>query len=414
MRDSRIFVVLSIIILIQSFISGFFWPILLKILITLHLDQNTVSNLTRLEGNVMFSIYFVCLLCPAYLILSPIIGAYSDEHGRKKSLYKIMLAPILGYSLIWYSIQLNSLWLILGSLLLFSMSKLYLPLIMAMITDISAGKKRAWFFGILHLMMFTIFLSTQFANTLLQNLNEPLNIFIRRALVLLIIFEVINFSIAAFILPETRKNIQDPKQLTAQLMISRILKIFTEKKVFGFFGWLFCLSFFWSLYSQLSYNIFTKKFHFNYHQLSLFMIYNFFIVAAGIIFVYPHVIKKMTLRFIVSVFGFLIIGFIGCGIFPSLTGQLLFIIPLAGGIIVLLPLLLTLISNRLDSSQQGLMMGIMAPSTTIAYVLSGFISIKLIHYSTSSILALATGGIFMFFLLVVSGKKLFSGENFNE
>ncbi len=413
MRNSQTFIVLSIIMLMQSLISGFFGPVLLQIMINLHLDQDLVSVLTRLDGSALFNICFICLLCPAYLILAPIVGAYSDKYGRKKYLCGTMIASILGYALIWCSIRWGSIWLLSGSLFLFSLSKIYLPLIMAVITDISIGEKRAWRFGIFHLIMFFMFFSAQFGHILLKKHYEPLDIFINKSLIILIIGEVINFSIAAFILPETRKTIPNSKQLTAHFLLSRVLKIFSMEKIPLFFIWILCISFFWSLYSQLSYNILKTVFHFDYYKISLSMIYNFVIITTAILCVFSFYIKKMSYHFTKTIIYFLIMGFIGSGLFPSSIGQLVFIIPLAGGMIIFATSVITLISKKTDDSDQGLLMGIIAPSVIVMYILSGIVAVKFSNYPVSySQYAIVACGIFLMGLFLYSGKKLFLKEKF--
>jgi MFS family permease len=414
MSTSSALPILSIITLIQCTISGVFGPILLQILISAHLDADVISHITKSFGNSMFSVVLVYLLCPAYLFLAPIAGAYSDQWGRKQLLCITITASILGYGLIWFSLSCGNECLFLLGLFFFSASKIYLPTAMTVLSDIKKDKKNeiSIAFGLMYLILLIIIFAAQYGYYLLRHHYEDISFFTEKILLILVLLEIFNLILAIVALPETLNKKPGLKRPLVPRILSQIANLFENKKLPKLFGLLLFVSFFWSLYFQSIYQVLNKKFDFTNGQTEMFIFYHLTLMLIGVTLLYRYFIKRVNYRRIVTIFRVTAIGFIGCGLFPSLLfAQLFFIIPLALGSIIIGPLLCSFIAKEWDHSQLGLLMGIIAPALTITWILSGILPIEFEgKLTTFSMLSLILGGIILLFLIRAFGKKLFIGE----
>lgn len=403
---------LSLITLVQCTISGVFGPILLQILINAHLDPDVLSHLGKSFGNSMLSVVLVYLLCPAYLFLAPIVCAYTDGDGRKPFFCASILAAMLGYALIWFSLGWASEPLFLFGLFFFSASKIYLPIAMSIVTDLNKNKKRELAFGFIYLILLTIIISSQYGYYLLKECDDNIYYFIEKILIILMVIETLNLALAVFIFPETHKKKSSLKHPLISRIMIQLTSIFENKKMPRLFFLLLLTSFLWSLYFQTIYNILIKNFDLTPHQSNKFILYQLCLMGLGVFIFYRFLLDKITYSRIMLILNTMALGFIGCGLFAfSLIGQIIFVIPLALGAIIAGPILSALISREWDRSQYGLLMGIIAPALTVTWILSGVIPIEYDgEYGAFSMLGITFGGTLILLLVKLWGRKLFLGE----
>lgn len=412
MRPANTLRLLSVMTLVQCTISGIFGPILLQILINVHLDPDVISHLGKYFGNGMFSVVLVYLLCPAFLFLAPLVGAYTDEWGRKKFLCAAIFASILGYALIWFSLGWANESLFLFGLFFFSASKTYLPIAMSAMSDLSTAKKKEFSFGLIYLIMLMIIFASQYGYYVLEDHYDDIYLNMEKILVFLMIFEGLNLALAVFIFSESLRKKTPVKHPLVTRILFQVERTFKHKKIPALFGLLLCTSFFWSFYFQIIYETLTKKFGLSDAQSDQFILYYLTVMFLGALLLYRYFIKSITYHRTLSIFGLTSIGFIGCGLFSSsLVGQIIFVVPLAIGSIIIGPLLCSLISREWDKTQQGLLMGIIAPALVTTWIFSGIVSIALQdEFSRFAMPSLAVGGTIILGLVGTVGKKLFAGE----
>jgi len=116
-------------------------------------DTAFFSPSTSIEMREVFLGVAIFLYPFGRFLSSPILGALSDYFGRRPILILSLLCTTLVFALLGYAVKINSLWLILITLLLGGLTEATLTIAQGIVADISSGPTRSRLFGYLYLSM---------------------------------------------------------------------------------------------------------------------------------------------------------------------------------------------------------------------------------------------------------------------
>lgn len=402
MKLSQTFILLSIILLIESVVSGLFLPTVMHLMQLINQHHSKMPQIDNAIQDVLFGSGFIILLSPMYLFFSPIIGISADQWGRKRFLTLAVICAIIGYSGILTGIYTHSLMVILIGLLIFSISNTDLPLIMSITTDITLPSNRSSYFIVIQGLSLVLIIAGQIGDNILQtpwaaSVNAPVLI-----LGLLIALELLNL-ILVRCLPETLIQKSSSPKITTEEILNRFIHLFTTPGIKSLLLYLISIYFVWGLYSQHNERYMTQVLHWNSLQVSHCFIYQNSTMLMSLLAVYV-LMKRFDLhRLLLTGIFITSIGFIGSCCFQHSLNYILFVLPFNFGLFLVIISCWTLLSHK-GKNQQGLLMSIIALFWAIAWMLSGIYATHLSEHGINLPLHIAAiGGITL--LLGVMGYE---------
>lgn len=122
-----------------------FTPLFLESRYTLLPETYSFSTRTILLGSALFLYPF------GQFLSSPILGALSDHHGRKKILFYSLLATTCCYIVVATAIMTSQLTLLMVALFLMGLSEGNVTIAQSAIADVTRGDERTRYFGYIYL-----------------------------------------------------------------------------------------------------------------------------------------------------------------------------------------------------------------------------------------------------------------------
>ncbi len=381
MNRPKIFILLLIILSIESINSGLFLPLLEKIISSLTLNQGILEDSGNSTADILLNSGFVTILSPAFLIFAPIIGYYSDIYGRKKLLLLAIASAAIGYALIFLGVKTNNITIMIIGFIILSLSNIDLPIILALTTDISTSNNRSWYFALCFATTLLLQIAGQLGDKILQTPMISSTVQNINSLWLLVALELFNFILAIICLPETNHNHQSNPKVNLEIVLSTILQLFSFKNFRVLLVNLFIFYFVWGLYNESIFSYLTTKLSWSSNQATYFSWLEIGTILLVMLSVYQFLLKKYSHHLLLQI-GVIMtsIGFICCAIFHTSLGQIIFIIPASIGISLAIPLFWSLLSFESDPTKQGLAMAFISISWVIAWMSSGFVNKILISY----------------------------------
>jgi MFS family permease len=372
MQTLKTFSTLFLLLLINAVVSGLFTPLSMEILIKeAHLFAID-EQLGRAAIDIMYGTGLTVALSSAYFFCSPILGLYSDIYGRKKIFKSYLICAFFAYSIIWVGLQIHSITIILFGALLQGISMGILPLVQAATADISHRDKRSFYFGMLNIYMVGFVLATQLGSYLLTLNADHTKQIITFMLIAMSLLQIMSFFIVIRYLPETLKTpVQRPTVISYNIILANLAALFSQRYTRWILFLLLLFQFAWGIYFEDMFTYLTREIHFSALNVSLFISYTVIIIAISLLCFYPMLTRKMSLTgALILNFSICCIGLLGCGLFTSVMGQWISIIPFALGVAMLNPVLWTLLLNTANAPHYGLLMGIASPLCAATWLFS--------------------------------------------
>lgn len=383
MSNRRIFLLLLAILLINFGAYGLITPFITTFLMS---DGNFVipdSHIGEIAEYAIFGSTMALALSPAYILLGPLLGAYSDIIGRKRALTPCQYLFLFAYFILVLSLALKWLLFILLGALLLSLSLTMFPIIHAVVADICKPEQRAYYYILHPLSLVPMMLMAQVSGYIVEKnmLSSNNKIKFLGMIILGAVFASLQLIEC---LPETKKPSQvESKPVLSHHLFNGLAAILTNSQARVSLLLLVTTKFALGLYTQQIFYYVVNQFHYSYGQASLLMVQICIaiVVSICIYFVLLRLVKLQSLA--LSCFCCMGVGMVGCCFAAKGFSYNLFLLLLVFGSAAGLPVLWTLLANSLEQEYQGLMMGIAWPACAIAWSVSGIVTEFANYYSNA-------------------------------
>ncbi len=166
---------------------GLIFPILPSLL----RDVGHTTEVATLLG-LMLALYSAC-----QFLFSPILGVLSDRFGRRPVLLVSLAGAAIDYLIMAFAPEL---WMLVAGRAISGITSANMAVATAYITDISSEQERARRFGLFHAMFGIGFLIGPVLGGILGDL------WVRAPFIAAALLNTVNFSLALFVLPESRRG----------------------------------------------------------------------------------------------------------------------------------------------------------------------------------------------------------------
>ncbi len=391
MQPKKIFLILFFIILIGAIICGLFVPIAMDVFAMGPHPFLPDEEATRATTDIMFGTGLVMVFSSAYFICSPLLGLYSDIHGRSKVFKIYFYCALFSYIFILLGINIKSIDIILFGTVLQSISCGILPIIQAATADIASGKKRVIYFGMINAAMGFLILAAEFCNYLLRldptHTNHQVNII----LLMMTVLSAIGLMLTILFVPETKKKqiVLNPV-INSAVILRNLSKVFYKTETRWLLFLLALFQFSWGLYFQDIYVYLIKIANMSSTNASLFISFTIIVFIVTLFFLFPLLIKYFaTQKLLIFSFILCYIGMLGINWVNVSYISWLLIIPFAVGVAMINPILWGQLSTSVNHTQYGFLMGIIGALWAFTWALSDLVGDKLNDYYFSLPLVIA-------------------------
>jgi MFS family permease len=387
------------------FLNSFGYFLIIPVLSNLILDPHhslISSHLTQTLGDYLFSVVLGAGSL-ASLCCGPILGRWSDYIGRRKVLIFCTLLTIISFILPILSMLTANLTLFILGNVINGISSNNQPIAQAAISDLTQKRqKKAMRFSIDTCVITAAMTLGPIAGSYLSDPSiisffGPTTPFIAAGLLTLI-----SLFLLLCIFPETNLHTVGQAEASRNRLnwqaFTDVIKLnpSIQRLLLAFF----LAQTAWAQFYQYIYLYLPVNLQFSERQLSVFTAMTGFWISIGLIIIYPLYIRLFSLRTGTSLC-FLVcclsLGWIG--FFPSANMIWWLLIPLAIGIGMYFPSLLTLFSDYAQVQQQGWIMAICSALLGLSWLLTGFTAIALSHIQAQ--LPLITAALLLFIAFVI-------------
>jgi DHA1 family tetracycline resistance protein-like MFS transporter len=340
----------------------------------------------------------------AQFFSSPIVGALSDQKGRKPLLIKTLLIIIVGYLLCALGVFSESLLLLLVGRVIVGVGTGNAAVVFAAIADISRPEEKAKQFGLAGMASGIGFTVGPFLGGALSSWSFA------TPFLFSIVFSLINLTLLIFWFAEThhvRRNVQ----LSLSLGLKNIKKAFQIPALRALFLTFFFFCAGWSFYWEFIPVTWIQEYHLNPSQVGNFYAYGaaFYAVSSGLL-IRPIVSRFKPLPVLFIALILLIVAIVPL-LFFSNVALFWWYIPIQQFLASLVfPTGTTIISNSVGEDSQGEIMGILQSVDSFAFASSPLIAGAFVGLSFQA--PIVVSGAFMLLaclvLLCSYRRKLFS------
>ncbi len=332
------------------------------------------------------------VLYPLFMFFgASFLGDLSDIYGRKKVLIFSMIGIFISFLLMSFGIYTHAISIFLIGRALSGLMAGSQPLCMAAIADLSTPQTKAWNMSLVTLtncigLIFGPFIGGVFTSTyFLKIVGFPFPFLLAAFLALVGLFLLIFLFQETFYADSKKKVlITRPITLFIDAMKSNQVRFLVLVVLLQMLGFM--------LYYQTIGVYFRELFNYSSSKLGYFYGFMGLFFALGVLVVIPYLLKRWKIDTIAA-FGFLLCGlFALVSVFYKNEVYLwLSVIPFAVGNATGFTAIATLFSNSTDSKNQGWIMGVLAATVAISYVISGFSTNLLPYLGSRGVITL--GGI---------------------
>ncbi|WP_375450998.1 Tet(A)/Tet(B)/Tet(C) family tetracycline efflux MFS transporter [uncultured Devosia sp.] len=184
---NKALVVILAAVTLDSIGIGLIFPILPALL----RDVGHLSEVATLLG-IMLALYSAC-----QFLFSPILGVLSDRYGRRPVLLVSLAGAAIDYLVMAFAPEL---WMLVLGRAISGITSANMAVATAYITDISSEEERAQRFGLFHAMFGIGFIIGPVLGGMLGD------IWVRAPFIAAAVLNGVNFALALFVLPESRKG----------------------------------------------------------------------------------------------------------------------------------------------------------------------------------------------------------------
>lgn len=326
--------------------------------------------------------------------IAPIVGNYSDIHGRKKPLLVMLLTSAVGIFLMG---RAENLVVFISGMIFFGFGgPAILPVALAYVSDLTTIKERSKYISKVTAMFALGFMISPAVGGLLGNGHLQIPFYVASAIT------VLNAILLFFFLPESLSKTEQKTEQKRQLL--HLTSLIHGIK--GEFGVIFFLSFLWALYvSNYGFVIpFYTQETFKFSEIQNGLLYSGVGMVAAITqwVAFPYLSKRFSdVKPILIGLTCLIIGLVAISFAPNSLLFLTFFVLTVFGSAMIRPGLTTILSKRITEGQ-GVTMGVASSFESMGRVIGPvFFGYEFAHFAkfspflTSAILLLV--GLVLFY-----------------
>lgn len=356
MKYSTPFIWLFLIVFIDTWLSGMLLPVTIQ-LVSVH-DIGDYHRAPTILNDSILASGIIFLLSPSSLLSAPVIGWCCDIIGRKKSLIICLFCALFGYGLLYISSALQSvLFAFLGILLINADASMIA--IQTMIIDTSHSKRRAYYLGLIVMVMLPIYLwssQTFSAISSLTTLNQS------SIQSLLIVIAIISSAIIVFFtikcLQETTPVVHARKDGQLELYYS-FKRVLLNKKLIVLLALLGVLQFGCGIYFESVTKYLIIKFNYHSQNLKLLNDLGILVLSVAMVLVYPILLRYLSLNKILLLsLSLCAAGALGSVIVPLYSMQLICYSLLSMGEGIGIGVIWMMLADASHPLDRGLVMGI--------------------------------------------------------
>lgn len=404
---------LFLVIFIDSVAYFLVIPVFLRLF--LHGNYGLIpTDLPLATRNLLYGIT-VTLLPLAFLLTAPIIGHFSDKHGRRFTILLCLLASFAGFILPVVGIFAGSLTLVLVGRFITGAASSSQPVAQAAIADFTQGKQKAFYLSLIGFAMTLAMVLGSLGGGYLsdEHLVRWFNVMTPYwAGVILSILNIILLLIFYRQFPKEQRRLHTTSVSEAiKILFEIVLRSNVSRLLLVFF----LLEFAWSQYFQVIFLYLSERFHYTPTLVSLYTGYIGFWMSLGLTVIYRVAVHYLSVEKILLIsIPLLLVGFIGCTVFSGMTAQWTFVILVAMFTGIGYASLLALVSNQASPQHQGWIMGVASTLLGLAWMITAFLSGWLIniHFQLPFIVATTAMlvGCIVLFLPPKGGRGIVSSK----
>lgn len=388
---------------------GLVYPVVTALFTDVH---DTVFPTIQSLSSRDFYLGLSYLLYPLFMFFgASLLGDFSDNYGRKKVLIFALGGILVSFLLMSLGIAMHAIWVFLVGRALSGLMAGSQPLCMAAIADLSTPATKARNMSLVTLtncigLIFGPFIAGVFTNSYFLKIMGFSFPFFVAAFVALIGLILIIFLFEETFTVETKKRLDCLRPITI------FVDAFKNHKVLLLVIAVFLQMLGFMLYYQTIGVYLRETLQYTSSKLGFFYGFMGLFFAAGVLIVIPFVLKRWKIESI-ALWGFFI-----CGLFALATvfykNEIyiwITVIPFAAANATGFTAIATLFSHSTNKKNQGWIMGVLAATVALSYVVSGFSTNLLPYISSAPIIAIggAAGmlsGIVLFCYRTLYTKKL--------
>lgn len=370
--QKRALVPLFLIIFIDSMGYGLLIPVLLR----LFHGTNTqfFGQFSPGAINILFGVG-ISLSALASFMTGPMIGAMSDQWGRKLTLLLCVMASCVGFCMPIFGFGVGSLLLVFVGRAIAGAAQSSQPIAQAVIADVSEGKQKAVYLSVVACVMTVAMVVGPLMGGLLSdphivswfNLTTPFYIAAGLAFVNIILLLVF--------FQETHQREQSRVFVGIKDFFGAITTACFNRNLRGYCVAFFCYEFAWSLYFQDLGLYRLQVFHHTVADVSIFMAYVGVWMALGLLVAFPMLVKRFEVRRVwqgslwVAAVSLLLLAAV-----PIDWVHWVMVAFLAVSVGMAYPANVSLLSDKVDATRQGWIMGVAFGLLALSWWLSAMLS----------------------------------------
>lgn len=350
------------------FIDSVGWGVVYPVFAAYFFNNRSYAN-ADIRFETAIAVYSIFMF-----FFSPVLGALSDQYGRKKLMLISMVGTGLGFAISATGIYLKSLFVLLLGRAVSGMAAGNLGISQAAIVDISTDHDKAYRLGLIALANGLGFTCGPLIGGLL--IKATLTLYIPLIFICLL---TITGALGIYFLFNDTPRIKHTAEIDLSTSIKNILGIkrfHHQRRMFAsfFLAMLGYITFFNYLPLLLH-----TKFNFSGNEQGYFLAYYAIIFSLSLMYIFPKVIKYMELMKLVTMSIILHILFYQFSYYADDASLMyLTILPIALSAPIIYVGIVTLISSNSNSDDQGKIMGIIGSICALTWALGPLIVATLI------------------------------------
>lgn len=368
-----------IIIVLDAMSFGMVTPVLAP-LVTQSTTSILGTNLSNFSRHIIYGlIQTSSFLC--FMIGAPILGYLSDRLGRRKVLIYCLCGSFIGLCAYAYSFATENLLILFVARIVVGFISGNQAIAQSAIADISqSGSHKASNIGLIAVAMTIGLVAGPFLGGVLSDPSVYAKFTNATPFYVGIIFSLFNLAILLLFLRETNTNRNETHKLRYFWREFRTLITHTKTRWLILTFFLFELG--WTLYFQSLALVLVQDFQLTNKNIGLFSSYVGLLLSLGLFYGVRFLVTRITLQKIIVpslIMGAasLVLGFL----FNSLWLQFIIAIPVTMTVAFCYAILITLISDRTATNQQGLMMGTTDCFIAFAFTITSLLGAWLAVYN---------------------------------
>ncbi len=369
---------LFLVIFIDSVAYFLVIPVFLRLF--LHGNYHLIPDSLPLSmRNLLYGIT-VTLLPLAFLLTAPLIGHFSDKHGRRFTILLCLITSFVGFILPVFGIFSGSLVLVLIGRFITGAASSSQPVAQAAIADFTQGKQKAFYLSLIGFAMTLAMVLGSIGGGYLSDEKLVHWFNVMTPYWVGVILSILNIILLLVFYRQFPKEQQRTHVISTREVIKILFEIILRSNVSRLLFVFFLLEFAWSQYFQVIFLYLSERYHYSPTLVSLYIGYIGFWMSLGLTLIYRIAVHYLSIEKIISIsMPLLLLGFIGCTVFSGTTAQWLFVILIAMFTGMAYASLLALISNQAHPQHQGWIMGVASTLLASAWMITAFLSGWLIN-----------------------------------